>query len=42
MRTPEQVMVDNLTKTGILLRELRDAAEKWQLKQRKRKDRVGL
>jgi len=29
MRTPEQIKQDNLTKTRILLRELRDAMECW-------------
>lgn len=30
MRAAEQVIMDNLAKTQILLRELRDVAEKWQ------------
>ena len=30
MRTYEEIIIDNLTKTQILLRELKDAAEEWQ------------
>lgn len=36
MRTPIEVQVDNLEKTQILLRELRDAAERWSIARGKR------
>ena len=39
MRTAEEIMSDNLTKTQILLRELKDAIEKWAVI--KRMDKIN-